>query len=105
MRFDPTWLYQAVTQGGNAMGLAGGLRSFSDRLAAVPLLPLSPDVALAEGKGTVTLYSSESLDKVNEMKLDFEKWNPGVSLNICGPGMQGVMSNVQAELRAGGSNA
>jgi iron(III) transport system substrate-binding protein len=58
--------------------------------------------AVAQGKGTVTLYTSESLDKVNEMKLDFEKRNPGVSLNIYRSGTQVVISKLQAELQAGG---
>lgn len=58
--------------------------------------------ARAQAKGSVTLYTSESLDKVNEMKLDFEKRNPGVNLNIYRSGTQVVISKLQAELQAGG---
>jgi iron(III) transport system substrate-binding protein len=61
--------------------------------------------ALAQAKGTVTLYTSESLDKVNEMKLDFEKRNPGLSLNIYRSGTQVVISKLQAEFQAGGTLA
>ncbi|MBI2162521.1 MAG: extracellular solute-binding protein [candidate division NC10 bacterium] len=53
----------------------------------------------------VTLYTSESLDKVNEMKLDFEKRNPGVTLNIYRSGTQVVISKLQAEFQAGGTLA
>lgn len=55
--------------------------------------------------GTATLYTSESLDKVNEMKLDFEKRNPGVTLNIYRSGTQVVISKLQAEFQAGGTLA
>ena len=51
---------------------------------------------------TVTLYTSEPLDKVNEMKLDFEKRNPGITLNIYRSGTQVVISKLQAEQQAGG---
>jgi len=54
---------------------------------------------------TVTLYTSESLDKVNEMKLDFEKLNPGATLNIYRSGTQVVISKLQAEQQAGGMQA
>ncbi len=63
------------------------------------------DPVLAQAKGTVTLYTSESLDKVNEMKLDFEQRNPGVSLNIYRSGTQVVISKLQAEFQAGGTLA
>lgn len=90
------------------MGQTWGFRSFTGVLATlvvVSLLSLSPGEALAQAKGTVTLYTSESLDKVNEMKLDFEKRNPGVSLNIYRSGTQVVISKLQAELQAGGTLA
>jgi iron(III) transport system substrate-binding protein len=74
-------------------------------LAAVWLMALPPGDALAQAKGTVTLYTSESLDKVNEMKLDFEKRNPGISLNIYRSGTQVVISKLQAEFQAGGTLA
>jgi iron(III) transport system substrate-binding protein len=61
--------------------------------------------AAAQVKGSVTLYTSESLDKVNEMKLDFEKRNPGVTLNIYRSGTQVVISKIQAEMQAGGTLA
>ena len=69
-------------------------------LVAVPV-----EEARAQAKGTVTLYTSESLDKVNEMKLDFEKRNPGVTLNIYRSGTQVVISKLQAEFQAGGTLA
>jgi iron(III) transport system substrate-binding protein len=97
-----------MIQGGNAMGQTWGFRSFTGVLATlvvVSLLSLSPGEALAQAKGTVTLYTSESLDKVNEMKLDFEKRNPGVSLNIYRSGTQVVISKLQAEFQAGGTLA
>ncbi len=56
----------------------------------------------ASQASTVTLYTSEPLDKVNEMKLDFEKRNPGVTLNIYRSGTQVVISKLQAEQQAGG---
>jgi len=90
------------------MGQTWGFRSFTGVLATlvvVSLLSLSPGEALAQAKGTVTLYTSESLDKVNEMKLDFEKRNPGVSLNIYRSGTQVVISKLQAEFQAGGTLA
>lgn len=74
-------------------------------LAAYSLLPLFPRGVLAQAKGTVTLYTSESLDKVNEMKLDFEKRNPGINLNIYRSGTQVVISKLQAEFQAGGTLA
>jgi iron(III) transport system substrate-binding protein len=59
----------------------------------------------AQAGTTVTLYTSEPLDKVNEMKLDFEKLNPGVTLNIYRSGTQVVISKLQAEQQAGGTLA
>ncbi len=74
-------------------------------LAASSLSCLFPRETLAQAKGTVTLYTSESLDKVNEMKLDFEKRNPGVTLNIYRSGTQVVISKLQTEFQAGGTLA
>jgi iron(III) transport system substrate-binding protein len=54
---------------------------------------------------TVTLYTSEPLDKINEMKQDFEKRNPGITLNIYRSGTQVVISKLQAEQQAGGMQA
>src|SRR5574341_246714 len=71
-------------------------------LAAAFLAAALAGQALAQAKGTVTLYTSESLDKVNEMKLDFEKRNPGVTMTIYRSGTQVVISKLQAELQAGG---
>jgi iron(III) transport system substrate-binding protein len=90
------------------MGKMWSARSFASVLilpAALSLLPLSPGKVLAQARGTVTLYTSESLDKVNEMKLDFEKRNPGINLNIYRSGTQVVISKLQAELQAGGTLA
>lgn len=90
------------------MGQTRGFRSFAGSLAALVvgmLLPLSPGDASAQAKGTVTLYTSESLDKVNEMKLDFEKRTPGVTMNIYRSGTQVVISKLQAEFQAGGVQA
>ncbi len=90
------------------MGQTWTFRSFAGMLAILvvfSLLGLFPRETLAQAKGTVTLYTSESLDKVNEMKLDFEKRNPGISLNIYRSGTQVVISKLQAEFQAGGTLA
>ncbi len=83
----------------------GKVRGVLAVLAVCAVLPLVPGAALAQAKGTVTLYTSESLDKVNEMKLDFEKRNPGITLNIYRSGTQVVISKLQAEFQAGGTLA
>jgi iron(III) transport system substrate-binding protein len=54
---------------------------------------------------TVTLYTSESQDKVNEMKADFEKRHPGTVLNIYRSGTQVVIGKLQAELQGGAIQA
>ena len=90
------------------MGRTGGLRTAAGVLAilaSIAFLGLFPRETLAQAKGAVTLYTSESLDKVNEMKLDFEKHNPGVTLNIYRSGSQVVISKLQAEFQAGGTLA
>jgi iron(III) transport system substrate-binding protein len=56
--------------------------------------------APAAAQGTLTLYTSESLDKVNEMKADFEKRQPGTTLNIYRSGTQVVIGKLQAEIQA-----
>ncbi|HSB71163.1 MAG TPA: ABC transporter substrate-binding protein [Candidatus Methylomirabilis sp.] len=87
------------------MGQTVGFRILVGRLAglvAVLLLAVGPGEVSAQAKGAVTLYTSESLDKVNEMKLDFEKRNPGITLNIYRSGTQVVISKLQAEFQAGG---
>ncbi len=80
-------------------GATGGVLVLLIVLALVLVLPTH---ALAQAKGSVTLYTSESLDKVNEMKLDFEKRNPSLTLNIYRSGTQVVISKLQAEQQAGG---
>ena len=74
-------------------------------LSALALVLASAGKALAQAGGTFTLYTSESLDKVNEMKLDFEKRNPGLTVNIYRSGTQVVISKLQAEFQAGGTLA
>jgi len=74
-------------------------------LLVLMLLVLHGPEALAQAKGTVTLYTSESLDKVNEMKQDFEKRMPGVTLNIYRSGTQVVISKLEAEFQAGAVQA
>ncbi len=74
-------------------------------LTAWALVAGSAAPARSQGKGTVTLYTSESLDKVNEMKLDFEKRTPGATLTIYRSGTQVVISKLQAEFQAGGTLA
>jgi iron(III) transport system substrate-binding protein len=59
----------------------------------------------AAAQGTVTLYTSESLDKINEMKADFEKRHPGITLNIYRSGTQVVIGKLQAEIQAGAVQA
>lgn len=58
--------------------------------------------ATAQAGTTVTLYTSEPLDKINEMKQDFERLNPGITMNIYRSGTQVVISKLQAEMQAGG---
>jgi iron(III) transport system substrate-binding protein len=65
-------------------------------LALASLLAAAPVAA----QGTVTLYTSESLDKINEMKADFEKRQPGTTLNIYRSGTQVVIGKLQAEIQA-----
>ena len=55
----------------------------------------------AAAQGPVTLYTSESQDKVNEMQADFETRHPGVGLNIYRSGTQVVIGKLQAEMQAG----
>ena len=74
-------------------------------LSALALVLASAGKALAQAGGTFTLYTSESLDKVNEMKLDFEKRNPGLTVNIYRSWTQVVISKLQAEFQAGGTLA
>lgn len=59
----------------------------------------------AGAQGTVTLYTSESQDKVNEMKADFEKRHPGLGLNLYRSGTQVVIGKLQAEMQAGAIQA
>jgi iron(III) transport system substrate-binding protein len=79
---------------------------------AVVVLALACLTAVAVGtpppavaQGTITLYTSESQDKVNEMKADFERRHPGVSLNIYRSGTQVVIGKLQAEIQAGAVQA
>ncbi|MBO8141606.1 MAG: ABC transporter substrate-binding protein [Firmicutes bacterium] len=71
-------------------------------LAIVPLLVLllSP-VAWAGASGTITLYTSESLDQVSEMAQDFEQLHPGVKVEIFRSGTGPVIAKLQAEMEAG----
>ena len=70
-------------------------------LALLTLLLAGP----AAAQGTLTLYTSESLDKVNEMKADFEKRQPGTTVNIYRSGTQVVIGKLQAEIQAGAVQA
>jgi len=70
-------------------------------LALLSLLLTGP----AAAQGTLTLYTSESLDKVNEMKADFEKRQPGTTVNIYRSGTQVVIGKLQAEIQAGAVQA
>ena len=59
----------------------------------------------AAAQGAITLYTSESQDKVNEMKADFEKRASGTTLNIYRSGTQVVIGKLQAEIQAGAVQA
>ena len=79
---------------------------------AVVVLALACLTAVAAGapppavaQGAITLYTSESQDKVNEMKADFEKRQPGTTLNIYRSGTQVVIGKLQAEIQAGAVQA
>src|SRR5262249_39741698 len=54
----------------------------------------------AGAQGSLTLYTSESLDKVNEMKADFERRQPGIAVNVYRSGTQVVIGKLQAEIQA-----
>jgi iron(III) transport system substrate-binding protein len=71
-------------------------------VALALLLLLVPPAA---AQSTVTLYTSESQDKLNEMKADFEKRHPGLGLSIYRSGSQVVIGKLQAELQAGAIQA
>jgi iron(III) transport system substrate-binding protein len=75
------------------------------RALAILLGLLLAEAGTALAQGPVTLYTSESQDKVNEMKADFEKRHPGVSLNIYRSGTQVVIGKLQAEKQAGAIQA
>src|SRR5262245_59156611 len=79
-----------------------GLRAFIV-LALACLTAAAP--APAGAQGAITLYTSESQDKVNEMKADFEKRQPGATLNIYRSGTQVVIGKLQAEMQAGAIQA
>jgi iron(III) transport system substrate-binding protein len=70
-------------------------------LLAVGALQAGP----AAAQTTITLYTSESQDKVNETKADFEKRHPGLVLNIYRSGTQVVIGKLQAEIQAGAVQA
>lgn len=78
-------------------------RSLLAAALAAALTPAAPAPGAAQGP--VTLYTSESLDKVNEMKADFEQRASGVRLNIYRSGTQVVIGKLQAEMQAGGIQA
>jgi len=59
----------------------------------------------ATAQAAITLYTSESQDKVNEMKADFEKRAAGTTLNIYRSGTQVVIGKLQAEIQAGAVQA
>ncbi len=82
-----------------------GTRRLPPIALALLALVLVAARALAQGKGAFTLYTSESLDQVSEMKQDFERRNPGVTMNIYRSGTQLVISKIQAEIQAGGLQA
>jgi iron(III) transport system substrate-binding protein len=63
-------------------------------------LVLAPGSAPAQARASFTLYTSESLDQVSEMKQDFERRTPGVTMNIYRSGTQLVISKIQAEIQA-----
>ncbi len=77
-------------------------RWFCSLLAAALAVAVT---SAATAQGPVTLYTSESLDKVNEMKADFEQRSGGVRLNIYRSGTQVVIGKLQAEMQAGGIQA
>ncbi len=56
-------------------------------------------------QSAVTLYTSESQDKINEMKADFETRHPGTTLTVYRSGTQVVIGKLQAEKQAGGIQA
>jgi iron(III) transport system substrate-binding protein len=54
-----------------------------------------------QASGSITLYTSESEDKVNEMVADFNRQVPNVQVNIFRSGTGEVTAKLQAEEQAG----
>jgi len=61
-------------------------------------------MALAE-EATLTLYTSESLDLVNDMVNDFNELYPDVKIDIFRSGTGPVVAKLQAEMESGGIQA
>lgn len=59
-----------------------------------------PEEAAAPS-GTITLYTSESEDQVNEMVADFNRLYPDVTVNIFRTGSGEVVAKLQAEMEGG----
>jgi iron(III) transport system substrate-binding protein len=57
--------------------------------------------AAAAPSGTITLYTSESEDQVNEMVADFNRLYPDVTVDIFRTGSGEVVAKLQAEMEAG----
>lgn len=70
-------------------------------LSALLIVGLMGMVAEAAPSGKIVLYTSESLDQVNEMKADFEEVYPDIEIEIFRSGSGPVISKIQAEIQAG----
>ena len=69
--------------------------------AAASAAEEAPAPEAAGPSGTITLYTSESEDKANEMVADFNKFYPDVQVDIFRSGSGEVVAKLQAEMEAG----
>ena len=74
-------------------------------LAGCTAVPVAPAAESGEAgdqpAGSITLYTSESEDKVNEMVADFNEQYPDVQVDIFRSGTGEVIAKLQAEMEAG----
>lgn len=83
-------------------GCGGGQETKDASNSATPSAPAGQTAPPAtKTSGKVVLYTSESADQVNEMKADFEKLYPGVTVEVFRSGTGPVIAKLQAEMQGG----
>ena len=73
----------------------------AEEAAPVEEAPAEEAPAAEPATGTITLYTSEPEDKVNEMVADFNALYPDVTVNVFRSGSGEVIAKIQAEKEAG----